>query len=376
MFTTGSKLLIGSATAVSLFAVMYGVMQGGTLGTIGLISAATSLWLLAGVNAAIRDANVSALDTDAFATSAAARTAPGQSLWPLLTAIGATSMTLGLVVNRTFFIVGLIAVIAGAAEWMVQAWSERASSDEHYNAVTRAVMAHPLELPVAAAIGGGVVVYSFSRVMLGLPTKTATVVAFVVVAALVLAVGTLLGFKRSVSKATLTGAFSLAAVALIAGGTIAGLNGERETHPHETPADLAEENRCGTEETEVDENASQSLGAKSNLAAEVIFDGSSLNADVPGFDGDFEALTLPRSNPSNVLFRNESDEARRFVLELHPELDADGVPLGAERLCTALVEPDGVQLLTIVIGRPSFALDEPYAVSVPGTDATLEVVVP
>ena len=40
MFTTGSKLLIGSAFAAALFALVYGVTQDGTLGTLGLISAA------------------------------------------------------------------------------------------------------------------------------------------------------------------------------------------------------------------------------------------------------------------------------------------------------------------------------------------------
>ena len=58
-----------------------------------------------------------------------------------------------------------------------------------YNADARDVLVDPLELPVAAAIGAAVVVYSFSRVMLGLPSKSATVAAFAVVAALVLAVG-------------------------------------------------------------------------------------------------------------------------------------------------------------------------------------------
>jgi hypothetical protein len=43
MFTTGSKLLIGSAFAAALFALVYGVTQDGSLGTIGLISAAVGL---------------------------------------------------------------------------------------------------------------------------------------------------------------------------------------------------------------------------------------------------------------------------------------------------------------------------------------------
>ena len=69
MFTTGSKLLIGSTAAATVFAVVYGVVQGGTLGTLGLISAAVSLALLAGLILFLRDSNVPATDPAAFERS-------------------------------------------------------------------------------------------------------------------------------------------------------------------------------------------------------------------------------------------------------------------------------------------------------------------
>lgn len=376
MITTGSKLLVGSAAAAWIFAAVYGIAQQGTLGSIGLISAAVGLSLLAGINMFVRDSNVSAMDTESFASSAAAQATARRSLWPLLAAIGATTVTLGLVTYPAIFVLGMIAILAAAIEWLVQGWSERASKSTEYNADARNVMVDPLELPVAGAIGAGVIVYAFSRVMLGLPTKSATVVAFAVVAALVLAVGTLVGFRPGISRSTLTGAFSIAAVVLVAGGAIAGLNGERETHPHHTPGDLAEENECVGEETEADEKASQTVAGKSNVAAELIFDGSTMTADVPGFDGNFDTLTLPRSNPNNIMFRNESDHEARVLIELHPSIDASGSPTGPERLCSALVEEGGVQFLTVLFTQPSFALDEPYAFTVVGTDASVEVVVP
>jgi hypothetical protein len=64
-------------------------------------------------------------------------------------------------------------------------------------------MVDPLELPVAGAIGAAVVVYSFSRVMLGLPSKSATVIAFAVAAAIVMLVDTLVGVRRTASKTML-----------------------------------------------------------------------------------------------------------------------------------------------------------------------------
>ena len=55
MFTTGSKLLIGYSILAIAAAVLYGVTQQGTLGTIGLISASVALVFLASINVCVRD---------------------------------------------------------------------------------------------------------------------------------------------------------------------------------------------------------------------------------------------------------------------------------------------------------------------------------
>ena len=73
MFTTGSKLLIGSSVIAIVAAVLYGVTQQGALGTIGLVSAAVALVFLAAINVYVRDSNVSAMDIEAHATAPAAR---------------------------------------------------------------------------------------------------------------------------------------------------------------------------------------------------------------------------------------------------------------------------------------------------------------
>ncbi len=376
MFTTGSKLLIGSAFAAALFALVYGVTQEGTLGTIGLISAAVGLTLVAAINVFARDSNVSAMDPESFEASAAARNSAHPSPWPLFTALGATTVTLGLITNRTFFVLGMAAIAAGGLGWLVQAWSERASTDRAFNKRARNVLIDPIELPIAGAVGAGILIYAFSRIMLGLPTKTATIIAFGVMGAIMLFVGAVVGLKRGASRTAMTGTFGLAAVALIAGGAYAGLHGERETHPHHTPGDIAKDNECGPEETEADDLASQNVAAKANIAADVIFDGSQLTYDLPGYDGKSAGLTVPRSTPTNVMFRNDSDDDARLVIEMHPRLDDNGQPTGPERICTALGEPGSAQFLTLEFALPSSAVEGGYAFTVPGSDASLPVVVP
>jgi hypothetical protein len=378
MFTTGSKLLIGSAALAWFSAAAYGVAQEGALGTIGLISVAVALSMLAGLDIFVRDANVDATEAESFVAAPAAQATARRSLWPLLVAIGATMVALGLATLPTVFILGIAVIVAGTVEWVLSSWSERASADPVYNEEVRDVFADPLQLPVAGAILFAIIVYTFSRVMLGVPTKTAAVVAFAVLGALALAIGFFVAMRRGVSAAAVTGLCSVGVVALVAGGAAYGFAGEREIEEHETTADIAEHDECGAEETHADDRASQTVAAKSNVTAELLFDGSALEINAAGQDASYDTLTLPRSNPNNILFRNDSDHEARLVIDLFPAEDEDGEPVGPQRLCTALVEEGGTQFLTVEIDRPSYALadGETYAFIVAGTDAAVEVVVP
>ena len=89
--------------------------------------------------------------------------------------------------------------------------------------------------------------------------------------------------------------------------------------PTRRPATLAADGECGTaEETEADEHASQTVAAKANLAAEITLaeDGTLVANEPRRHRRSGHASSSPRSNPTNVLFRNESDEERRLVLDL------------------------------------------------------------
>lgn len=373
MITTGSKLLIGSAVLAAVFAVAYGITQEGTLGTIGLISAAVALAFLAGINVFTSDANVWADEPGATTHSAAARQAPSASPWPVVSVVGATVALIGLVSYPAVTIVGLVVLFVGMLEWLVQAWAERGSDDAAYNHTIRDRMANPLEMPILGALFAAVIIYGFSRVMLAL-TKVGTVVAFSVVAALVLVVAFLLAARPNVSGRTIGGVVTLALVALVGGGAVAAFSGERSMHIIETTADLAIRNQCGPEPSEADKHASQTVAAKSNLAATITLErDETLSVTVPGFTESPTTLTLPRSNPNNILFRNQTPHERRLVIDLGPT----GPDEEERRVCTALVEQGAVQLITVIFDKPTFAIDDGHRFMVPGVDtAVLEVMVP
>jgi hypothetical protein len=176
MFTTGSKFLIGASVVAVLSAVVYGIGQGGVMGTVGLSSAAAGLIGLTTLNLFLRDSNFFADDEAPVELAAAAQYAPSASVWPLGFAFAAVVMAVGLVSYQPILVIGLIALLAAGTEWTVQAWSERASGNVEHNAAVRSRLSNPLEYPVGSIIAAGVVIYGFSRVMLWL-SKTNTVVA-------------------------------------------------------------------------------------------------------------------------------------------------------------------------------------------------------
>ena len=385
MIPTGSRLLIGATVVAIVAAVLYGLTQEGSLGTIGLASAALALAVIAGVNLYTRDANVSAMDPAATTESAAAARAPGESLWPLAAAVGAVLVVVGLVTYPVIFIFGVAALLAATVEWMVQAWSERASADAEFNTAGRQRMAHPLEFPILGAIAVGTLIYSFSRIMLFL-SRTSGPAVFVVIAAFILFGGFLFASRPSLRGGLIAAVIAIAAVGLVTGGIVAALEGERDTEAHETTGELAASGECATpDETEADEDASQSVAAKANLTAEILLrsDGT-LVAKNLGVTGEQDFLVVVRNNPTNVRFVNQTDEPRRLVLDLgtRPEVDeatGDTIPDTEEpnQICTAIADEDGSQFLTFTIARSSSLAASPYRFFVPGVDgAQMEVLVP
>jgi hypothetical protein len=381
MFTTGSKFLIGASVLAAISAIAYGVAQDGVMGTVGLASAAIALAFLAGINIYTRDCNIWDDEISSVESAPAAARPPANSIWPMAFALGAAVLTVGLVTYQAVFIIGVVLLLAAGAEWTAEAWAERASADAAYNAEVRSRIANPLEFPLAAAIGIGIIVYAFSRIMLWL-SKTNTVIAFSVLGILIITVAFLLAYRPGLKSKAAVGAIAVGVLALVAGGAAAGLDGEREIKQHETTEGLTEEGVeicLSTEAFEADENASQSVAASANVAAEITLneEGSfELNVVGPLAEGS-DVVTLPRSNPNNVIFINDSDEERRLSVDLTVPPAAAAEDEGPLLKCTTLVEPGGRQNITLTIGAPSFAAPDGYFFFVPGVEsARLELIVP
>lgn len=390
MLTTGSKLFLGLTAASAIALVVYGVTQDfGALGSVGLAVVGLALAGLGTLTLYIRDADVSAMDEVAVRTSAAAAVPPGQSMWPLVGAVGAVLLLVGVITDARWFIAGLVVIAVAIAEWTVRAWSERASGDAAYNEEVRKRLLHPLELPIAGAIALAILIFGFSRLMLALP-RDAGPPLFVVAAGIILVFGVIFASKRHLRRGVVAAIVGVGAVAILAGGIAGAVVGERDELTEAQEEDHLAHRACTAELDEYsDEKASGAVAAKANVLAQLTLeDDGTLDVDQIGDVFEGGPLTIDRATPVWLLFTNRTDDERRLRVYAGQEVvrDDSGSPVtGADgevvtqdrEFCTQAIGEGETQLLGVRFPVPSVYGDDPFYAEVPGVDgARVEIVVP
>lgn len=249
MFKTGSKFLFGLAAFGFVGAVIYARFTGDhyalfdsvlgplTLGWKGYVGDHTGYSILVGLAAvclflgiflaALRDS-----DPDAAAQVAGLDTVPevpapaNANYWPVVAAFSLAAVALGLAVGPTLFVIGAVGLVAVTVEWAVQAWSDRATGDPEVNRTIRNRFLNPVEIPALAVVGIAGTVLAVSRILLALP-KTGSYVVFGLVPAIILGVGALIVLKPKLSPSVVAGLLIVGALAVLGGGVVAGIAGER-----------------------------------------------------------------------------------------------------------------------------------------------------
>ncbi|MDQ3293073.1 MAG: hypothetical protein M3527_01280, partial [Actinomycetota bacterium] len=157
---------------------------------------------------------------------------------PALGAVAGVTAAVGLVASPVLFVVGLVGAGLVLLEWMVQAWSDRATGDPEINRRIRHRLMYPIEVPVAGALVILVLVVSVSRVLLATSATVSWIVA-AVVAVLIFAGATLFAYRPAISKDAIAGVVVLFAVLAIGAGIAAAAAGTRtfERHGEETGED-------------------------------------------------------------------------------------------------------------------------------------------
>jgi hypothetical protein len=133
---------------------------------------------------------------------------------------------------------------------------------------------------------------------------------------------------------------------------------------------------CGEEKSDhFDKGVSETISATSGADATIELLDGKLTAQVQGIEGLQDSITVRRSNPSNIIFRNKDAGEFRLSAHLGKIKVTDGV-MEDVVTCTQLISEGAEQWLTLTINKPA-ASGEPYTLSVPGLEGqSIAVVVP
>jgi hypothetical protein len=353
--------------------------DGGALGAVALVFIATALIFLGAIASYVRDGHVLSTDTEQHDSAPAAQRGPGRSWFPLGVALSLGTLVVGLVTSPGIFKVGVALLIAMLGEWLIQNWSDRASSDPSYNERVRGRVVHPLEIPIGGALLLAVIVLSFSRIFLSLSVNAGPIV-FAIVGALVLFFGSMLSIRPGTSRRVVGTICGVALVGLSVVGVVLALDGEREQLTEAAEEDHFAHRACGEEADYSDEDAVRAVSAKSSVAATVTLKNGVLYAEMDGYSGPLTSITLQRSLNSNILFQNEDEGEHRMVVTYGKVVESLGGGVERETLlqaCTSLVAKGGQQGVVVNVPKPSFSSTEGFSITVPGLEgASVEVLVP
>jgi hypothetical protein len=248
MFTPGFRLFAGFAAAGFVAMFVYAVASGGdgTIDYFGFVDA--SAWIgaisfgwkggvgdhlgyfvllflviaagwIAGMLVAFRDADPEAVAQLNGGTLPPAQGPTGPNYWPLIGGFGVAVAIIGLALNASIFVIGLLLILAATFEWMMSAWADRATGDPVANQELRDRIMKPIEVPV--------VILAMSRIFLTVSKEWAVWIA-VAVSAVVFFVAVAMVAVEKVNKNLVAGVLSIGAIALLAGGVVSASIGERD----------------------------------------------------------------------------------------------------------------------------------------------------
>jgi predicted membrane protein len=374
MITPGSKYFLGLTGLSLVSAVLYCfLVNPSDLGAYALFGLFISAALIAGFSMFTRDGDV---DTVAEAVEANTEaTAP--SFWPIVFALGGALTLLGVATNEIVFVLGLAVLVGGAVEWVIDDWAEKASADSAFNSFVRHRAIGAFDYPGIAAVVLGVVAFLFSRIMLTVSKDEASII-FIIVSALIFATGFLLSAKPAL-RGKSTAIISVVGVLVLAvAGITSALNGERKElvkYAKEDPYSISHR-ECGKEAGEhYDHEPNGSVSLRSAVVATIFVEDGKIRAQEIGLKRDVESITVPRSNATNILFRNLDTEEYRLVATLGKVKVGTTDVMEEVGTCTQLTGKNEEQVLTVNIPKPSNP-EEPYTLTVPGVTGEIKVVVP
>lgn len=261
MITTGAKFYFGLGFLLLVAAVLYGWTSGGvdwglfpghmgdlyfqllgalTLGYKGGVGDHVGYGILLGGSAvsttmgafmiAFRDSEAKAVaEVAGLPEAPPLQPVATSNVWAPVAAFAVAVTAIGLATSGWFVIAGLGLLGVAALEWTMYAWADRTTGDWRLNAALRNKIMSPLEVPLFGAIVAGFVALGISRVFLSVPKLSATWL-FMGIATVIFVTAIVVSMVPKASKNVLVAVVALGAVAVLGGGIVGMVAGEREFH--------------------------------------------------------------------------------------------------------------------------------------------------
>lgn len=147
------------------------------------------------------------------------------SFWPLAAALGIGMIMVGLATSGIVWQLGLAVLAVVIFEWAITAWSDRMSGDREKNLQIRNRLMGPIEVPLIALAGLGVLGLAVSRILLAV-SHMGAVIAAGVIALVIFGIALLFANAPKMGKAAVGGILGIAMVGIIAAGIFSAATGE------------------------------------------------------------------------------------------------------------------------------------------------------
>jgi plastocyanin len=230
VFNAAAKLLFGFAAIALVLAIGLQVGVGDLAGFVllmGIFLAATLAGLaLAGSGIVDRVPRSGAETPPPVMAAFGPDVDTPASPWPLMTAVAAGIVAVGLATGRTLVTIGILAALAVAVGWLAQDWRQDPAFTPREGAKLGDRLIAPLMLPALALGMVALIVISVSRVLLAVP-KGASIAIAGSLAVLLLVVFFVLSSQPRIARGGFIVLAGFAVVSLAAAGSVSAAAGYR-----------------------------------------------------------------------------------------------------------------------------------------------------
>jgi plastocyanin len=225
MFTTESRLYFGAAAVAIVLTVAYAIGTSDHVGSVLFLSVFAAAAFLGFLFVRAGRLETSAPIGAVAEREGADRRFAAPTFWPLAAAVGVAVLLVGFTTDKSFFVLGVGAVVLAGLGWFGQTFRDHREKADPNALIVQERIITPAGLPVLAVAAIGIVVISFSRILLASSETGAWIVALVA-AVVVMALCALIALKP-ISTGAITAIVAVAGLVVVVGGVAAASHGDR-----------------------------------------------------------------------------------------------------------------------------------------------------